>query len=217
MIKAFLWSIYYQLLCSENKLQIVDKINSDNILYNYLWVLHRLRLLLLWWHNVDTTWHATHVVHTNTGVAGLLLLHLRTTTSAALTARWPTWTHTWWPLGADHAGVVWHVGRWRHWCQLRSLARWGDHIGGLSVPAVANIGLGSVVLIGPVHGLCFNSGHDRVTFELPHLFSQISVGFLSIFIRIKGDIPRVIERALTRCNFRTVGPSKQVLKIKINE
>ena len=77
------------------------------------------------------------------------------------------------------------------------LSRGGHRGGWLAEPiGCGSSGLGAVLPPGSggaVHGLGLDAGHDWVALELTYFLPNISVGHLSIVIRVKCDVPNIEE------------------------
>ena len=82
---------------------------------------------------------------------------------------------------------------WANWSEGGSLPRGGDMGSRLPESIGSSASALGVVLPpgggGSVHGLGFNTGHDGVAFELAYFLPEISVGPLSVIIRVECDVP----------------------------
>ena len=88
--------------------------------------------------------------------------------------------------------------------------RLAEPVGGGVVGPLTSLLAGE--LVGPVHRLRLDPGHDLLALELPHLLPQIPVGLLSVLVGVEGDVPGVVESVLTGDYLGATGARKQILK-----
>lgn len=63
----------------------------------------------------------------------------------------------------------------------------------------------------PVHRFSLNTSHYRFALKLSHLFSQVPICPLGVFVRLEGHVPRVVMGKLARYKTGTVFSSEKSL------